>query len=374
MTASDESPASKPAAALLAPFTLPGEWATVTILALNTLAFVICVIMNRSLFSFDPETMIRLGVDYGPRTTNGEWWRLLTAIFLHYGLIHFAMNMYVFFDIGRLIERFVGARAFLIVYLLAGLTGSLFSLAHHPQSAGAGASGAIFGLYGVLLALLVRHRKSFTPEGLRRLGKGALIFVVLNIAIASMIPFIDQTAHLGGLAGGFFFGWFLSLRIPGEPPQREGLSDFLIATGGLLLIALGASRLPKISDFSRAYDQFVRQVAGVNIRLNALVKKGKDNRDLSSSEVVQELHDQILPRLRIGCEPLSNLSGLDSRQEKVNALLVRYCVARTAEFEMMEKGEREHNAHTANDGALKYANEAELVMHEINKLNKEANE
>ena len=120
----------------------------------------------------------------------------------------------------------------------------MLSLAHHPQAAGAGASGAIFGLYGVHLALLVRHRKSFTPEGLRRLGKGALIFVFLNIAIASMIPFIDQTAHLGGLAGGFFFGWFLSLRIPGEPPPREGLRDFLIATGGLLMIAFGASRLP----------------------------------------------------------------------------------------------------------------------------------
>ena len=98
------------------------------------------------------------------------------------------------------------------------------------------------------LALLVRHRKSFTPVGLRRLGKGALIFVLLNIAIASMIPFIDQTAHLGGLAGGFFFGWFLSLRIPGEPPPREGLRDFLIASGGLLMIAFGASRLPKATE------------------------------------------------------------------------------------------------------------------------------
>lgn len=248
MTAPDESPAPQPAPALVAPFTLPEEWATVMLIALNALAFLICVILNRSLFTFDTETMIRLGVDYGPRTTNGEWWRLLTAIFLHYGLIHFAMNMYVFFDIGRLIERFVGARAFLIVYLLSGLTGSLFSLARHPQAAGAGASGAIFGLYGVLLALLVRHHKSFTPAGMRRLGKGALIFVFLNIAIASMIPFIDQTAHLGGLAGGFFFGWFLSLRIPGEHPPRERLRDFLIASGGLIMIAFGASRLPKATE------------------------------------------------------------------------------------------------------------------------------
>src|SRR6202011_2677222 len=93
--------------------------------------------------------LIKWGADYGPRTTAGEWWRLGSSMFLHLGIIHIAFNMVVLWDIGRFTERLLGNAGFLIVYVLSGLFGSLASVLINPHIPSAGASGAVFGLYGV---------------------------------------------------------------------------------------------------------------------------------------------------------------------------------------------------------------------------------
>src|SRR5207244_8055 len=125
--------------------------------------------------------LIRWGGDYAPRTTNGQWWRPVTSMFLHIGIIHLAMNMIALWSIGPFIERLVGNRSFLVLYLFAGVSGSMASLAHAPTIVSAGASGAIFGLYGALAGFLLRAHGTLPKDVLQQLWRTAGMFILYNV-------------------------------------------------------------------------------------------------------------------------------------------------------------------------------------------------
>jgi rhomboid protease GluP len=109
-------------------------------------------------------SLIAWGANYGPDTiTNGQWWRLLTSMFLHIGIVHLAFNMIVLLQIGPFVERLVGNVGFLIVYFVSGFAGNVTSLVWNPYTVSAGASGAIFGLYGLLLGFLLMSRRDSIP-------------------------------------------------------------------------------------------------------------------------------------------------------------------------------------------------------------------
>jgi rhomboid protease GluP len=182
---------------------------TVALLAANVLMFVLMAIMGVGIFSPSPESVLNWGADYGPLTLGGEWWRMLSSLFLHFGLIHLLCNMVVLANIGTFMERLMGSGPYLILYLVAGLGGGAASLAWHPAMVSAGASGAIFGLYGALLAYLLRHQNEVSIEELAPLMKGALVFVGYNVLYGLFRPDVDMAAHLGGLAAGFIVGLFL---------------------------------------------------------------------------------------------------------------------------------------------------------------------
>jgi rhomboid protease GluP len=99
---------------------------------------------------------IAWGSNFGPYTTEGEWWRLFTSLFIHFGIAHLLLNMFALTAFGPLVERLFGSVNFLFVYLLAGIAGSLASIAWNPGINSAGASGAIFGILGALMAVQLR--------------------------------------------------------------------------------------------------------------------------------------------------------------------------------------------------------------------------
>jgi rhomboid protease GluP len=136
----------------------------------------------------------------------GEYWRLLTAIFVHANFLHYGFNAYALYIIGRDVERFSGALRFTVVFMLAGLSGSVLSLIFNP-SPSVGASGAIFGLIGALAVFLFRHRQLF-GERARRGLQNIVIVALINLAIG-LQGGIDNWAHLGGLIGGLILGWVL---------------------------------------------------------------------------------------------------------------------------------------------------------------------
>jgi rhomboid protease GluP len=165
--------------------------------------------------STQPDVLIRLGAKFSPLIADGEYWRLFTSMFLHAGLLHLAFNGYALVAIGADLERLLGWRRFLTIYLLAGLLGSLASYALSDRLA-VGASGAIFGLIGALAAFFLRHRDRLGAWGRSRLANIAFL-IGINLLFGFTQPGIDNYAHLGGLVSGFALGWALAPRYEVDP-------------------------------------------------------------------------------------------------------------------------------------------------------------
>ena len=136
----------------------------------------------------------RNGVLYGPAVANGDWYRLLSAAFLHYGPIHLAMNMLAIWWIGRPLEDYLGPIRYLLVYLVSGLAGSAGALLFSPMNYTVGASGAVFGILGA--AIVLERQQTYV------LGGSAITLLVVNLAFTFAVPGISIGGHLGGLAGG----------------------------------------------------------------------------------------------------------------------------------------------------------------------------
>jgi membrane associated rhomboid family serine protease len=211
----------------------PVPWVTPAIAGLIGLGFVYELMKGVSPASPTADTLLAVGANYGPAVADGQWWRLLTAMFLHAGVMHIAFNTWAFWSAGRFTERIYGSAAYLVIYLLAGLGGSLASLAVHPQIVSVGASGAIFGVYGALLAFVLTHRGVLPAEMLHRQRNSLLMFMGYNVVFGLMAKGIDMSAHAGGLVVGGIAGFALTrnLRKPHENVGGRVLGALAVAAG-----------------------------------------------------------------------------------------------------------------------------------------------
>lgn len=174
------------------------------LLAGCVLVFLAMLSQGAGLWHTTTGVQLAWGANFGPATQDGQWWRLATAIFIHFGVLHLAMNMWALRDVGRLVERLYGPWRFAVLYLGSGVLGNLLSLVvQGNQAVSGGASGAIFGLYGALLVFLWRERRQVDPHEFRWLFWAAIVFVGLIFAMGIwVVPGIDNSAHLGGFAVG----------------------------------------------------------------------------------------------------------------------------------------------------------------------------
>jgi len=187
-----------------------GGGVTLLIVALNVLMFVVMWFGGVSLFEPTARSLVHWGANFGPLTIGDhQWWRLVTSMFIHIGVIHLVVNMVVLLQVGLFMEALAGGRFYLFLYAASGLGGGAASLMFHPHTVSAGASGAIFGLYGALLAFLMRHHGSSVSKALGPLRNSALLFVGYNLLYGLFRPDIDLSAHFGGLVTGFLVGLFL---------------------------------------------------------------------------------------------------------------------------------------------------------------------
>ena len=156
--------------------------------------------------------LFNFGANYGPGVIlNGEIWRLFTSMFLHAGLTHLFFNAYALFIFGLEMERIYGPDRYVVIYVLAGLFGSLASVASKGNVLSVGASGAIFGVIGMNLAYFLLHRKTFGEFGRSRVSS-TLVIIGINIFLGLSISRIDNMAHMGGLVAGFLLGYALAPR------------------------------------------------------------------------------------------------------------------------------------------------------------------
>ena len=178
-----------------------GALVTKALIGANVLVFLVNLAQGASLGRNDGDWFLR-GLLFGPVVADGEWWRLITAAFLHGGLVHLAMNMLMLWWIGAPVEQAIGRARFLALYVVSGLGGSAGALFFSPESFTVGASGAIFGILGA--ALVFEAQRNYV------LGGSALSIIVLNLVLTFAIPNISIGGHLGGLAAGALGGLALS--------------------------------------------------------------------------------------------------------------------------------------------------------------------
>jgi rhomboid protease GluP len=221
---------------------LPRIWQTApaTLLLLVTLILVHLVV-ELSGGSQSSWTLLRCGGNFKQATLHGEPWRLLTSIFLHGGVLHLAVNGYALYSLGRLVERLYGMLRFFSIYLLAGISGSAASAVLGEASRlSVGASGAIFGLLGATLVVMLWLRGLF-PEGWRKqVIINLLVVLGLNLYIGYSLSMVDNAAHLGGLVGGALAGFFF---VPGPRALTISRLPWLVkgVAGTLLVVSLLAA-------------------------------------------------------------------------------------------------------------------------------------
>jgi len=203
---SDQPPSpglEKPSKYQAVPIQLPSypAYVTYTLLGITVLVYLAQVASQMILGTDIPQLY---GVKYNPLIMQGEFWRLLTPIFLHGSLLHIAFNMYALYRFGPGLERFYGHARFLVLYLVAGFAGNVFSFAMSP-AASLGSSTAIFGLLGAEGVFLYQNRKVFGRQTQQALQQ-VIMLAVINLVIG-LSPGIDNWGHLGGLLGGVSFAW-----------------------------------------------------------------------------------------------------------------------------------------------------------------------
>ncbi|WP_249871094.1 rhomboid family intramembrane serine protease [Oceanobacillus saliphilus] len=199
-------------------FSFGKPYFTYLLIAINVLLFIMLE-MNGGSSSI--ETLIDMGAKYNPDIMNGEWWRIISSMFLHIGFLHLFMNMLAIYYLGTAVERIYGRGRFLVIYFLAGIGGGLASFAF-TTSVSAGASGAVFGLFGALLFFGLVYKRIF----LQSMGKSILIILVINIALGFLVPQIDMGAHMGGLLAGFIGSAIVHL--PNKGSTRVQVPAFLL--------------------------------------------------------------------------------------------------------------------------------------------------
>jgi membrane associated rhomboid family serine protease len=219
-----------------------GDLATKALIGINVAVFVIAIVVTKGdslqgggVTSFHRRWALAL-----PEVSDGQYWRLLTSAFLHYGVIHLAMNMWALFQLGRALENSLGRARFLGVYFASMLSGSAAVLVlqrlggESSWALTAGASGAIFGLLGCLAA-------GMKSRGMSIMRSGIGVTLLINVVITFGIPGISIGGHVGGFIGGAICGWLLLSPRPPVPRNIARLAPPIVAIASVI-IAIAVSR------------------------------------------------------------------------------------------------------------------------------------
>ncbi len=211
---------------------------TTTLIGMNVAVYVTMVLTGVPPVEPLIPQLLKWGANYGPLSLGPEPWRILASTYVHAGIIHIALNMWCLWSLGFLAERVFDPWTYVLTYTFCGLAGSLASLWWHPGSVGVGASGAIFGLAGALIAALYLGHLPISRQAIQGTLRSLLIFAGYNLFFGAAVPGIDNSAHIGGLVAGLALGAVLAkhLTAPAEVRDRWRLGVCFVAAIVLLLI------------------------------------------------------------------------------------------------------------------------------------------
>ncbi len=340
----------------------PRTWVTPLLAAINVLVFVVMIAAGVGILAPSVDSLIAWGANYAPRTTQGQWWRLLTSAFIHIGVFHVTMNLIGLWQIGFLVERLLGNRAFLIVYLFSGLCGSIASVAWNPFAVSAGASGAVFGVYGALFAFLIHHRGSIPREVLQPLQKSAVFFVVLNVVYGLQLKGIDMGAHIGGLVGGFGAALIVARPLGAARTPGSARRQIILAALGVGVVLGAWALLPRAVDIQGLMTDFqaVERTA-IDAYNGALGRRREDQ--VSDDDLARIIDQQVLPPWHKLVGRFRAIGRLPRDQKKRIDDLVRYMELRERAWRTMSEALQTKDQTKAQEaGALQ--REAEALLKE----------
>lgn len=252
-------------------------WVTICLVSACVLSFMAEALLSNAIWQFPSDALVVLGGNFAPAVQSGQAWRLLSAMFLHGGVLHLLLNMVALWQAGQIVERLFGRLPYALIYLLAGLAGGLSSLWWHPGPVSVGASGAIFGIYGALLAYLLILRGEMPLGILREIRSGTLAFIGYSLFAGFMIPGVDNAAHVGGLLAGLVLG--AGMCTPLVLPVRSlwRLPRAYAAMGVAVLAGLALwQTAPRVAEAYReraAFEQAIQVFAGQEYRMEQQVQR-----------------------------------------------------------------------------------------------------
>ena len=225
---------------------MPAPWvrreASVTVthvlFGANIAVFLAMVLASGPSMDFTGQVLVHFGANYGPLTLSGDWWRLLTYMFLHGGIFHIAINMWCLWNLGTLCESLYGRWTYAAVYLITGVAGGLASVAWNPGVLSVGASGALFGLSGALIASFYLGEFSLSGISIKGTLSSLLFFCGFSLYFGVVSQGIDNACHVGGLISGLILGWLIARLAPQHDAPLRRISILAVAT-----LALAGSAL-----------------------------------------------------------------------------------------------------------------------------------
>jgi membrane associated rhomboid family serine protease len=306
-------------------------WVLYALIAANVAMFGVELASGIDPISPDVQGMVDLGASYAPLTLGGEWWRLGSSMFLHFGIVHLAMNMLCLHQ-ARAVERLFGRLGFLAIYLLAGLGGGIAVLLVSGNVVSAGASGAVFGVYGAFGAKLVLHRSQFAPDSWRNTMRRLGTFLGLNAVIGVSVSSISLSAHIGGLIVGVAVAAALLAGTRAAPRGRAfhpAVRAIALIAAGLALTAVAARVIEPTPDVLPVLRKLYTLEDTVPPAANAAMQRYRA-RELTPAEVVVLFDRDVIAPYQQLREELRATTDIPSRLRPLFAKLDELVDARLA--------------------------------------------
>lgn len=310
-----------------------GYYISPILININLFIFIIMAFSGVHILIPENQDLLTWGANFRPMTLNGQGWRLLTACFLHIGILHLLLNMYALLYIGVLLEPYLGKTRFLAAYLISGIAASIISLWWNDLTISAGASGAIFGMYGVFLALL-------TTNLLDKSVKTALLtsiaaFIGYNI-LNGLKPNsgIDNAAHIGGFLSGIIIGYAFVPSLKQFENKTIKFSTIGILSAVLLISSFTIYKsLPNnIGNYDKEMERFISMESMALEVFN--LPEGTSN-----EKYLTEIKDRGLYYWRENLKIIESFEKQDLPEvlKERNNKLKTYCELRIASYELIYK-------------------------------------
>lgn len=311
-----------------------GYFISPILININILIFVAMVINGVHVLTPDSESLLSWGANFRPITLEGEWWRLLSSCFLHIGVFHLLLNMYALLYIGLLLEPYLGKTRFLSAYLITGIAASVTSLWWNDLVISAGASGAIFGMYGVFLALLTTNLLDKSVKN--ALLTSVVVFIGYNIFIGIKAGSgIDNAAHIGGLLSGLVVGYALIPSLRKYDSESLKISTITILT--MVLLASSAAVYFLLPNDYGKYDEAMKRFSqreSIALEIYSLPK------DTPTEKILSEINEKGISNWKANISLIDSLKGLKLSDDIHirNSKLRTYCELRIKSYELTYKG------------------------------------